>query len=257
MHATKLGKAVNFGFLKLSRSPEVDELMRYPAAFMLLTQVARRARRTADGFNPDGLGIGEALVGDYRSIGASEQRYRTSKAQLEKWGFATFRATNKGTVARLLNTRVFDINPDSGNERGNEPCNVPPNVPPNVPSTTNEEVKKGRSRCASRTEEGTRPSAAIPAGYDASEREIIELWHEVAVSAGLGFLPVDQCTDAVRDALLHFPDAVESRALFEFAVRKEREKPSRRSKTLVRVLNDAAMGGYFGGETDEEIEEPF
>src|SRR5262249_10590036 len=45
--------------------------------------------------------------------------YRTAKQDLEKHGFATFRATGKGTrrgtIAKLIDTRVFDINAQLSN----------------------------------------------------------------------------------------------------------------------------------------------
>jgi hypothetical protein len=97
-------------FLKLMKNKETMELAtNAPNAFLLLLQIAWRAKRTND-FNAHGLTIGQALVGDYKSIGLTEQRYRTAKGLLETWGFATFKGTNKGTVANLINSRVFDIN---------------------------------------------------------------------------------------------------------------------------------------------------
>jgi hypothetical protein len=97
-------------FLKLIRNKETMELLtNAPNAFLLLTQIALRAKRTSD-FNVHRLTIGQALVGDYKSIGLTERKYRTAKAQLQSWGFVTFKGTNKGTIATLLNTRVFDIN---------------------------------------------------------------------------------------------------------------------------------------------------
>ena len=97
-------------FLKLMKTKETKELLKSaPNAFLLLTQIALRAKRTND-FNVHGLKIGQALVGDYKSIGLTERKYRTAKAQLETWGFATFKGTNKGTIANLINSRVFDIN---------------------------------------------------------------------------------------------------------------------------------------------------
>ena len=96
-------------FLQLVRSKETEELMKDPNSFMLLTQIAYRARRT-DEFNVIDLEPGEALIGDYRNIGLSERKYRTAKNKLEKWKFATFKPTSKGTIAKLINSRVFDIN---------------------------------------------------------------------------------------------------------------------------------------------------
>jgi hypothetical protein len=101
-------------FLKLNKTKETNELLKNaPNAFLLLTQIALRAKRTK-GFNVQGLTMGQALVGDYKSIGLTEQKYRTAKAQLETWGFATFKGTNKGTIANLINSRIFDINEECG-----------------------------------------------------------------------------------------------------------------------------------------------
>lgn len=97
------------GFIKLKRSTIVLELVRNPNAFTLLTVIAQRARRT-NGFNVKGLKIGEALIGDYRNYGLSEREYRTAKQKLATWGFAVFEATNKGTIARLADERIYDIN---------------------------------------------------------------------------------------------------------------------------------------------------
>jgi hypothetical protein len=104
------------GFVKLMRTPETVELMRDTSAMALLMQIAYRARREAGEVFENGRAIhletGEAFVGDCASIGLSEQNYRSAKKRLADRQFATFRATNKGTVARLVNSRVFDINAD-------------------------------------------------------------------------------------------------------------------------------------------------
>lgn len=42
-------------------------------------------------------------------MGMSEQQYRTAKANLNKWQFANFKATNKGTISFLLPNPIFDI----------------------------------------------------------------------------------------------------------------------------------------------------
>jgi len=98
------------GFIKLNRG-ETEALLKDKNAWVLLSQIALRARWN-NGFNTDSLSIGEALIGDHRNIGLSQSEYRTAKAHLVKYGFATFRTTNRGTVAKLMNTRIFDINSD-------------------------------------------------------------------------------------------------------------------------------------------------
>lgn len=105
-------------FVQLSRDPKVDELMKVsPAGFLLATQIARRARRTTAGLNPHALNMGEALIGDHRSIGLSEREYRTAKSHLEKWQIATFKATNKGTIAILMDSSIYDINAEASDEQ--------------------------------------------------------------------------------------------------------------------------------------------
>jgi len=124
-------------FLKLMKNKESMELLtNAPNAFLLLTQIALRAKRTND-FNVHGLTIGQALVGDYKSIGLTEQRYRAAKAQLQSWGFATFKGTNKGTIANLINTRVFDINEEGEQRTGQRTSNEQ--------VTTNKKYKKEKN----------------------------------------------------------------------------------------------------------------
>ena len=83
--------------------------MKNPDCFILLTQIAQRAKRTND-FNIHNLKLGEALIGDYKNIGLTRQQYRTATKKLENWQFITIKTTNKGTIATLINTDVFDIN---------------------------------------------------------------------------------------------------------------------------------------------------
>jgi hypothetical protein len=104
------------GFVKLMRSEKTEALMGDPNAFTLLSVIAYRARRTS-AFNLHGLAPGEALLGDHDRYGMSQSQYRTAKKKLQKWGIATFRATPRGTIAKLVGTEVYDIN--------GEPCDNP------------------------------------------------------------------------------------------------------------------------------------
>lgn len=84
-------------------------LQKRPTAFLLLTLIAIRAKRSNN--HPDKtLEVGECYVGDYVSYGVSEQIYRNDKTCLKSTGQATFRSTNKGTIAKLTNSNVFNIN---------------------------------------------------------------------------------------------------------------------------------------------------
>lgn len=103
----------NHGYIQLMRSNEVENLIkRRPTAFVLLTIIALRARRTRDR-SFDGLKIGEAYIGDHRSYGASSREYRTDKKILEQYGLATFKATTKGTIAQIADTAIFNINAEN------------------------------------------------------------------------------------------------------------------------------------------------
>jgi len=96
------------GFIMLKRSAETMELLRDGSAFLLLTLIALRARRTT-AFNLDNLQPGEALIGDYTACGLTPRQYRTARKRLAQWHLACFRATSRGTVARILDTGVYDI----------------------------------------------------------------------------------------------------------------------------------------------------
>ncbi len=130
-------------FIKLYRSDVTNELMKDTSAFMLLTQIALRARRT-DKFNTENLKSGEALIGDYTSIGLSRQNYRSALKRLEKWKIITTKATNRGTVATICNSDIYDINIWKGNQQVNQmPTNRQPSG--NQRPTTNKNDKKEKN----------------------------------------------------------------------------------------------------------------
>jgi len=103
-------------YVQFCRTDVSKELMKNPKAFTLLAQIALRARRT-NRFNINELIAGEALIGDFKSIGMSRQEYRTALKKLQKWGFVTIKTTNKGTIAMLCNSDVFNINIESKNHQ--------------------------------------------------------------------------------------------------------------------------------------------
>jgi hypothetical protein len=97
------------GFIKLKRSNETLELLNDPNAFVLLTVITLRARRT-DEFNVHNLRCGEALIGDHAQCGLTRRQYRTAMKHLGMWGLARFTPTTRGTVATLCGVSVYDIN---------------------------------------------------------------------------------------------------------------------------------------------------
>ena len=131
------------GFIKLNRGPDTDDLLLDPQAFALLCQVAMRARRTG-GYNVHALEVGEALIGDHRQLGMTRRQYRTRLDRLAKAGFLTIKTTNKGTIARLVNSKVFDINSDeNGQQNGHRAASKRPTD--GQRAATNKNEKKGKN----------------------------------------------------------------------------------------------------------------
>ena len=134
------------GFVKLNRTEKTLELLKDINAFALVTIIAFRTKRSND-FNVHGLQVGEAFIGDFKNYGLTGQKYRTAKKKLQKWKIATFKATNKGTIASLLNTDIYDTNNEDTNEQANSPATNKQQTS-NEPATTikklrSKEVKKG------------------------------------------------------------------------------------------------------------------
>lgn len=118
------------GYFEATRSEDALALIRhYAPAFTLAAVIAHRARWRNDGFNPHGLQFGEAYLGDFESYGMTERAYRTAKKILADWHFAAFKPTNKGTIAKLVDTRLFRINPPKGDgQNAGQVTDTPPNT---------------------------------------------------------------------------------------------------------------------------------
>jgi hypothetical protein len=131
------------GYIKLIRGEKLQELFKDPKAFTFLSVIAYRARRT-NMFNVHNLKPGEALVGDHKNYGLSQQEYRTSKAKLEKWGLATFKGTPNGTIATLTDDSIYDINIEREQQAEQQIQQQASNERSNKRATTNKECKNGR-----------------------------------------------------------------------------------------------------------------
>jgi hypothetical protein len=111
---------MNGGWFCAARGEAPMELLkRNQNAFILAWVIAFRARWTS-GYNQYDLATGEACIGDYRDYGMTEQEYRTAKRILQEAGFATFRPTSRGTIAKLLDTRLFFNLSEGANDPNNE-----------------------------------------------------------------------------------------------------------------------------------------
>jgi len=100
-------------FIKLVRSPVVDNLLKYPNCFTLLTVIALRTQR-------EGEHQGEAMIGDIENYGMSEGQYRGAKRKLESLGVITTKVTNKATFAKIIDDTIFDLNIKAANNQTNE-----------------------------------------------------------------------------------------------------------------------------------------
>lgn len=131
------------GFFKFNRGDAALELVRRPNELALFSLVAHRAKRT-NSFSIHDLAVGEALIGDHQSCGLTRQQYRTALKNLKKWGFLTTRATNKGTIAKIINSDVFDINIEDDNHPPNHQATTG-QPSGNHRATTNKNEKKDKN----------------------------------------------------------------------------------------------------------------
>ena len=97
-------------WVKCHRSVESLELLRSkPNAFLLLYLIASRAWRGGSG-NPHNLSVAEALIGDSDACGLTRGKHRAAINQLKSMGYITTKTSNKGTIAKLEDTTIFDPN---------------------------------------------------------------------------------------------------------------------------------------------------
>jgi hypothetical protein len=137
-------------WIKTFVGPDAFELMRANGrAYLLAFAIASRAK-WRDGFSAHGLELGEALVGDHESIGLTRQEYRTAIGFLVRHGFCTIRTTNKGTIAKLTDSRVFEV--------GLWPDNHQPNQRP----TDSQPLTKNNRDIESIITDGPRASSPTP-----------------------------------------------------------------------------------------------
>jgi len=97
------------GWVKFHRSEEAAALLsRHPNAFLLLSQIALRARWKDCSITK--MKAGEAFLGDWKEAGLpSEAAYRVAKDRLKTCRLATFQGTNKGTIATLTNADIYEV----------------------------------------------------------------------------------------------------------------------------------------------------
>lgn len=129
---------MNGGWFRVWRGHDFREVARKPHALALLMHIAERANWSGAAA-ADGLELGEARIGDYQAMGMTRQEYRTAISNLQTFRQVTIRTTNRGTVAKLINTGVCDPFGESANQQNN---------PPTTSGATSDQplTKKGRSK---------------------------------------------------------------------------------------------------------------
>jgi hypothetical protein len=161
------------GFLKLVRGRDVEDLFRDPLAYTLLSLIAYRARRS-EGFDVHGLEPGEALIGDHESVGMTRKQYRVRLNRLVCGGFVAIRRADRGTIAKVLDTRIFDINADEGgHQNGHQRAIERPSE--GHRRATNKKDKKDKNEkmkeSLSLVETDGAKNAPVKRDHDAGERE--------------------------------------------------------------------------------------
>lgn len=157
-------------FIKLHhKNPVLDDLLKYPNEWTLLSLIAKRASRTINKIK--GVGPRQAFIGDYKSCGLSRQKYRTALANLERWEIITTKPTNRGTIATLCSDDVYNVNPESTNQQINHQSTI--NQPPaNHQPTTNKNIKKKRREEIKKEKNKKRkPDISLPLVLENSESE--------------------------------------------------------------------------------------
>ena len=100
-------------FIKLMVNDRTREIMKDKNAFLLLSLIAVRARRVDGYVAYNGQNIflkgGEALIGDYQKMDFTKKEYRSAKQRLFTCKLCSFKRAPRGTIARLLNSEVYDI----------------------------------------------------------------------------------------------------------------------------------------------------
>lgn len=101
-------------YVKMVKSEYLDELVKDHSAFALLAVIASKVK-TTNSFSIHNLKRGQVLLENCSFYGFKKTAYANAKKRLEKYGFATFEGTKKGTIATLSNNKIFNIASKSSN----------------------------------------------------------------------------------------------------------------------------------------------
>lgn len=161
-------------WIALHCGEETQALIRnHPSAFLLLTQIAMRARWKDCPITR--LTTGQAFIGDWREAGiATEAAYRHAKETLTRCELATFRGTNKGTVATLVNSMVFSIFAPTSNGQSGTQTTGRQQADSDQGTTNHPDTLKDRDTDTSHNDDSN--SAPVGTAFDQQARPIT--WEE-------------------------------------------------------------------------------
>jgi hypothetical protein len=124
----------------------IDLIKRAPLAYVLAAVIAHRTRWSErDCPEWEGLELGEAWLGDCENYGMTKEFQHALMKLLETEGYATFRDTGGRTIAKLTDTRLFEILP-SGHERQSDERATGKRQASDSQATTNEDQIDRESR---------------------------------------------------------------------------------------------------------------
>lgn len=145
-----------YNFVQLIRNDKTKFLLtEYPLAFALISFIALHARRYNG--HPDGLIVGDALVGCSSICGMSRQNYRTALDKLVEdnlvkivsngrnwWGRekSTIKVTIKSHLVNICDSDIYDINLAKGNHDANQELTISQPSPNHKLIKNNKEPKK-------------------------------------------------------------------------------------------------------------------
>ena len=133
-------------FVKFNKDTEQTRALQdRPTENHVLNCIVRFARRLPDPVHS--LEPGECWLPNHANMGLTRQSLRTAISNLQKWQYITRRSTNKGTIVRLANSGVYDLNiPESTSDQPSTNQQTTNDQPAtNQPATTDKECKKEKN----------------------------------------------------------------------------------------------------------------
>ena len=133
------------GFIKLVRGDSAMQIAQHPNALCLLTYIALHASRNGRWIGTPKLEKGEAMIGCNCISGMTRSAFRHSLSTLIDSKLISIRTTNKGTIAKLLDSTVYDINSEASDHHSDHHSDHPTTIKQpssDHPTTTN---KKGKN----------------------------------------------------------------------------------------------------------------